>query len=380
MPLAAIPRAMFTVGQAGENVGRSRRVRPANSLTLPLSCVFFHSKIKIQNSTLHPSISIVINNYNYGRFLGEAIRSALDQTMPALEVIVVDDGSTDNSREIIESFGERIHPIYQSNGGQAAAFNSGIRAAKADWVWLLDADDILKSNALETGRSLIYPSVSRIAMGLQNIDAGGKPLGYQIPNLGRAFTGPLHEAILQQGSLIGIPTSGNLFRRDALNAILPVPQKDFRICADAYLYVMSALHGTLKADSTVVADYRIHGDNNYISFITDRHNKIGISKQLANAIRLRDLLEIYGDTLSDPLKKRLKRFWHQDQILSLIWQAKIAGLELPDLKTWSWFHLACSYAAMLCSTTLPIKRRVELIKQLIKHSASVMRSRASYRC
>ncbi len=326
---------------------------------------------------MHPSISIVINNYNYGGFLGEAIRSALDQTIPALEVIVVDDGSTDNSREVIESFRRRIHPIYQPNGGQAAAFNSGIRAAKGDWVWLLDADDILKPNALESGTELICPGVSRIAMGLQNIDASGKPLGCQMPNLGRAFTGPLHEAILQQGSLIGIPTSGNLFRRDALDAILPVPENDFRICADAYLYVMSALHGSLKADSAIVADYRIHGNNNYISFITDRHNKVGISKQLTNAIRLRGLLEIYGDTLSDSFKKRLTRFWHQDQILSLILQAKLAGLELPELNAWSWLRLAYSYAVMLCSPTLTLKRRVKLLKQLIKHSASVMRGRAS---
>ena len=325
---------------------------------------------------MSPSISIVINNYNYGRFLGEAIRSALEQSIAALEVIVVDDGSTDNSHDVIESFGSRIHPIYQLNGGQAAAFNSGIRAAKGDWVWLLDADDVLKPNALEIGTGLICPGVSRIAMGLQNIDASGKPLGCQIPNLGRAFTGQLHEAILQQGSLIGIPTSGNLFRRDALEAILPVPENDFRICADAYLYVMSALHGTLRTDSAIVADYRIHGDNNYISFITDRHNRTGISKQLANAIRLRSLLEIYGNTLSDPLKKRLKHFWHQDQVLYLILQAKISGLDLPELNTWSWLRLAYSYAVMLFSNTLPIDRRVELLKQLIKHFASVMRNRA----
>jgi glycosyltransferase involved in cell wall biosynthesis len=80
------------------------------------------------------SISIFINNYNYGRFLGEAIRSALEQTVPALEVIVVDDGSTGESRSVIDSFGNRIVGIFQDNGGQAAAFNTGIRSAKGDRV------------------------------------------------------------------------------------------------------------------------------------------------------------------------------------------------------------------------------------------------------
>jgi glycosyltransferase involved in cell wall biosynthesis len=320
------------------------------------------------------SISIVINNYNYGRFLGEAIRSALEQSIAALEVIVVDDGSTDNSRDVIESFGSQIHPIYQLNGGQAAAFNSGIRAAKGDWVWLLDADDVLKPNALEIGTGLICPGVSRIAMGLQNIDASGKPLGCQIPNLGRAFTGPLHEAILQQGSLIGIPTSGNLFRRDALNAILPVPEKKFRICADAYLYVMTALYGTLRAESAIVGDYRIHGDNNYNQFLTKGDNKNGITKQLANAIRLRELLEIYGDTLSIPLKNRLTSFWHQDQMISLIFQAKLIGIQMAELRQWPWWRLLCSYFSILCSSILPLKRRIILLKQFAKYSITLLRS------
>ena len=90
----------------------------------------------------NPKVSILINNYNYGRFLAEAIDSALAQTYKNLEVIVVDDGSTDNSREIIASYSDRIVPVLKENGGQASAFNAGFERARSDWIAFLDSDDI----------------------------------------------------------------------------------------------------------------------------------------------------------------------------------------------------------------------------------------------
>src|SRR5262249_37192835 len=77
-----------------------------------------------------PSASIVINNYNYGRFLREAITSALNQTPSGVEIIVVDDGSLDDSREVIAAFGERVIPVLKENGGQASALNAGFRASR----------------------------------------------------------------------------------------------------------------------------------------------------------------------------------------------------------------------------------------------------------
>jgi glycosyltransferase involved in cell wall biosynthesis len=69
-----------------------------------------------------PLVSVIINNYNYGRFLGEAIDSVLNQTYQRTETIVVDDGSTDNSREIIAGYGDRIIPVLKANGGQNSGF------------------------------------------------------------------------------------------------------------------------------------------------------------------------------------------------------------------------------------------------------------------
>src|SRR5919198_2354777 len=88
-------------------------------------------------------VSIIITNYNYGHFLGEAIESALAQTHGHVEVIVVDDGSTDNSRKIIRQYGDRILPVLKQNAGQASAFNVGFRRASGSAIIFLDADDVL---------------------------------------------------------------------------------------------------------------------------------------------------------------------------------------------------------------------------------------------
>jgi glycosyltransferase involved in cell wall biosynthesis len=97
-----------------------------------------------------PKVSVYIPTYNYGRFLAEAIQSVLDQTFQDWELIVVDDGSTDNTREVVDAFQDpRIHYIYQENQGNPAARNTALRLVKGEYVACLDADDILFSEKLE---------------------------------------------------------------------------------------------------------------------------------------------------------------------------------------------------------------------------------------
>src|SRR3954469_17707313 len=98
---------------------------------------------------MSPLVSIIIDNYNYGRFIGDAIDSALAQTYANKEVIVVDDGSTDNSREIINGYSGRIQSVFKNNGGQSSALNAGFAASHGDVVYFLDADDVLFPDAVE---------------------------------------------------------------------------------------------------------------------------------------------------------------------------------------------------------------------------------------
>ena len=92
-------------------------------------------------------ISVIINNYNYEKFIQEAIESVVNQSYKDYELIIVDDGSTDNSREIIERYSfkySNIFPIFKKNGGQASCFNIGYKKAKGDIIAFLDSDDVWK--------------------------------------------------------------------------------------------------------------------------------------------------------------------------------------------------------------------------------------------
>ena len=92
---------------------------------------------------MRDSVSAVIPTYNYGQFVSNAVESALCQTWRGgVEVIVVDDGSRDDTRRRLEPYGDRIRYIYQENRGPSAARNTGIRVARGEWVAMLDADDV----------------------------------------------------------------------------------------------------------------------------------------------------------------------------------------------------------------------------------------------
>src|ERR1700730_13631683 len=93
-------------------------------------------------------VSIIINNYNYAEYLPSCIESAIAQTYRNTEVIVSDDGSTDNSRAIIESYGSSVIATFKLNGGQASALNAGYKMSSGDLVIFLDADDMLSPSCV----------------------------------------------------------------------------------------------------------------------------------------------------------------------------------------------------------------------------------------
>lgn len=90
----------------------------------------------------YPLVSVIIDNYNYDRFISNAIDSVLHQTYKNVEIIVVDDGSTDNSQDVIQSYGNQVTAIFKQNGGIASALNAGFAVSKGEIVCLLDADDL----------------------------------------------------------------------------------------------------------------------------------------------------------------------------------------------------------------------------------------------
>lgn len=118
--------------------------------------------------SIRQKVSVIIPNFNYARFLSEAIESVFDQSHKDIELIIVDNGSTDNSLEILKPFNDRITLVNQANLGQASARNAGLRHITGDFVAFLDADDYWESDKLEKqlqritkDNELVYSGISR---------------------------------------------------------------------------------------------------------------------------------------------------------------------------------------------------------------------------
>src|SRR5262245_49483895 len=159
-------------------------------------------------------VSIVVNNYNYGRYVAMAIDSALAQTWRPLEVIVIDDGSTDDSWAIIERYGSLIQAIRQANGGQGAAFNTGFAASGGHWVLFLDSDDLLDADAVQRMMALATADVSKVQGYLRLIGADGESLGGVVPYM--AHDGDVTPIARRFRTYAAPPSSGNLMRRTAI--------------------------------------------------------------------------------------------------------------------------------------------------------------------
>lgn len=210
-----------------------------------------------------PLVSILINNYNYARFLGEAINSALHQTYPNIEIIVVDDGSVDDSREVISSFGDKIFPVFQDNGGQASALNSGFAVSKGDWIHLLDSDDLFEANKVQRVQELAneYPTAGMIAHDLEYCATNGDPLKFASPYiLKRTLVDDRPLARYGKMSASLPATSGLCIRRDVAKRLLPAP-RELRLGVDNYVkWVCLSLFPVLLVPE-FLGKQRIHGNN-----------------------------------------------------------------------------------------------------------------------
>ncbi len=211
---------------------------------------------------LQPLISIVVDNFNYGRFLRAAIDSALEQSYAHVEVVAVDDGSTDNSREVISSYGDKISAIFKPNGGHASAFNAGFRASHGSIVMFLDADDVLLPNTVEEVVRAWRPGVAKVQFVLAHIDAQGRALGGTVPySPAQMPDGDIRASILDAGGYIGVPTSGNAFARTVLDRLLPLPESQWRQAADTSLEIIAPFLGEVVSLRKTLGCYRIHECN-----------------------------------------------------------------------------------------------------------------------
>ncbi len=210
-------------------------------------------------------VSVVVNNFNYAEFVAEAIESALAQRGAETEVVVVDDGSTDGSRAVVQRYAQRVTTVLKQNGGQASAFNAGFRASRGEIVIFLDADDmLLPETAARVARVFAQrPATVKVHYRLEVVDEYGRPTGAFLPALTTELPdGDIRERVLGAPDDIPYPpTSGNAFSAAALRALLPMPESPYTRLADVYLLALAPLLGRVARLDDVGGRYRAHRRN-----------------------------------------------------------------------------------------------------------------------
>jgi glycosyltransferase involved in cell wall biosynthesis len=207
-------------------------------------------------------ISVIVPSYNYEDYIAECIESVLSQSYSNVELIIVDDCSTDDTREIIKSYGEKVtHVFHEVNSGHGAAFNSGFLASSGEIITFLDADDYMLPGCLQSIAANYEFDVALYHYYLDMVDVNG----VKIDNFPRKEigldTGHLEMKICNVGRIKSTVTSGLSFSRTALNKVMPMDPETYRQGGDGYLCAVVPLYGRVKAIDKNLAAYRQHGKN-----------------------------------------------------------------------------------------------------------------------
>jgi glycosyltransferase involved in cell wall biosynthesis len=228
-----------------------------------------------------PLISVVIPSYNYARYLREAIDSALGQTYPEVEVVVVDNSSTDNTLDVLRSYGDRIRWFQQANEGVSGSRNRGIKESRGEVVAFMDADDAwLPEKLARQMEMLSNPRVGMVYCGLQYVDSQGR-------NLERSVKG-LRGQVLKKLALLeppGVPACGSsaLIRRKCFDEVGGF-DRELSISADWDMWRRIACHYEIEFVSDPLVLYRQHD--------SAMHLKIDVFEH--------DMLHAFSSMFSDP--------------------------------------------------------------------------------
>jgi glycosyltransferase involved in cell wall biosynthesis len=208
--------------------------------------------------------SIIISNYNYAAYLRDSIDSALAVAWPEKEVIVVDDGSTDTSRDIIAGFGDRVVALLKPNGGQNDALNAGLARANGDAVITLDSDDVLLPSVAAAAARVWRPGISVVQYGIDYIDREGERSG----TVRHAFSGrdtpdAVRRELRRTGWYQATCSTANVWSRAFLDEVGPLPtrDRDGLLWFDDFLHFLAPFFGDVVCLPSVEAYYRAHSGN-----------------------------------------------------------------------------------------------------------------------
>ncbi len=291
-------------------------------------------------------VSIIVNNFNYARFVESAVESALGQTYHNCEVIVVDDGSTDGSQELLERFKGRALVVLKGNGGQASAMNAGLRAAGGELIVFLDSDDALFPYAIESAVNAWHQGVAKVQFPLEILDQDNQATGLRMPRESLS-EGSLMEQFLETGRYVTAPTSGNIFARDFLEKVFPIPEREFET-GDGYLNTCAPFYGRIVALPQPLGFYRVHGKG----MTTAAHG---------GSIRVSQIQRLMRHAMAE--KSLLEKLAHD------------RGLDISHRAVFShWMHLKLKMSLDRLSNPAGIKRFKVLIESASSMVISVVRS------
>jgi glycosyltransferase involved in cell wall biosynthesis len=273
-----------------------------------------------------PLVSVLINNYNYARFLGAAVDSALSQDYSPIEVVVVDDGSTDSSRDIIAGYAGRIRPVLKKNGGQASAFNAGVAASRGEILCFLDADDVFcPEKVSHIIRAFSEHRLDDKPMMVHHLlstkDESGRDLAE--PPQGRTHASPLNlYAFARRHHYVPYeagPTSTISINRALADRLFPIPEDGVRVSADDFIVYGSFLLGDVYSLPIALGGYRVHRNN--LWYHSNRRKSLEFDRELERylnakltenglspVIRFDDSCHIWGGLIDE--RRWAKLAWH----------------------------------------------------------------------
>ncbi|MGA9883792.1 MAG: glycosyltransferase family A protein [Candidatus Acidiferrales bacterium] len=212
-----------------------------------------------------PACTVLIDTYNHERFIEQAIISVLEQDFPrsSMEILVVDDGSSDRTPEMVRKFEPQVRLLRKANGGQASAFNAGIPEAKGGIVAFLDGDDWWARDKVKTITDYfaVKPHVGIVGHGIYEFDSTTNKAVSTVPKLYREFRlESVPEATFFRQMMCFFGTSRVAVRREVLTRVLPIPLS-LEVEADEFLSIMSVAHSTGGLIEQPLTFYRLHEDN-----------------------------------------------------------------------------------------------------------------------
>jgi glycosyltransferase involved in cell wall biosynthesis len=204
-------------------------------------------------------VSVIIPNYNYAHYLRETVDSVLAQTYSPIEVIVVDDGSRDTSKEVLGEYGERIRTVFQQNQGVSAARNNGFAQSTGEFIAFLDADDTWLPSKIEKQVQEFRrdPSVGIVHVAVHEVDAEGKPLLERKEGLAGQVADELLK--LERNDILG-GGSGLMVTRKAFEEVGGFDQR-MSTSADWDFFYQIAIRYAVAFVPELLLRYRVHNSN-----------------------------------------------------------------------------------------------------------------------